>query len=175
MPRFSEDPRPPKLDVSTLVLPLTQNHRPPVPYGTQNESTSLVSEQGFKQVRGELTEGRYLVFEQNGFALSSQNGTLSAAKAVSSHSAIAQRFVVHEIAGGFTLTSAADKSNIVSYDGKNTYQTDTFPFAIHYLGGGTGYSIEADAGKYLRIGNKGSLVVGDEPAGFEVFSVTYYH
>lgn len=54
--------------------------RPPVPYGQQSEATSLVTEEGFKPVRGQLTEGRYLTFEVNGYALTNSHGKLVATK-----------------------------------------------------------------------------------------------
>jgi phospholipase C len=43
--------------------------QPSIPYGKQGASTSLATEQGFKRVRGQLTEGRYLTPEMNGYAL----------------------------------------------------------------------------------------------------------
>lgn len=97
---------------------------------------------------------------------------------MSDHSAVAQRFIVHEIASGFTLTSAADKSKVINYEGQTAYQaqkTDGLPFTVNYLGGGKGYAVQVGKEKYLRISNNGSLVVGDKAAGFEVFSVTYGH
>ncbi|KAK9487019.1 phosphoesterase family-domain-containing protein [Lipomyces starkeyi] len=39
--------------------------RPPVPYGNQTEKDSLWTETGHKQLRGQLTEGRYLVFQMS--------------------------------------------------------------------------------------------------------------
>ncbi|KAK9246334.1 phosphoesterase family-domain-containing protein [Lipomyces tetrasporus] len=38
--------------------------RPPVPYGKQTKQAALWTESGYKQVRGQLTEGRFLVFQR---------------------------------------------------------------------------------------------------------------
>lgn len=43
----------------------SQKNGPPVPYGKQTEKFSLYAENGYKKLRGELTEGRYLVIENN--------------------------------------------------------------------------------------------------------------
>lgn len=48
--------------------------QPVPPYGTQTEANSLITETGFKRVRGYLTEGRYLVFENGNMALTSPVG-----------------------------------------------------------------------------------------------------
>lgn len=63
---------------ASTALDYRPTQRPPVPYGKQEASTSLVSEQSFNQVRGPLTEGRYLAFEMNGYALSAGNGLQAA-------------------------------------------------------------------------------------------------
>jgi len=64
--------------------------QPPVPYGAANanQNMSLLTEEGFKQVRGDLTEGRYLTFEMNGFALANVNNQLTFTKATAQHNDI---------------------------------------------------------------------------------------
>ncbi|EEH23455.2 hypothetical protein PABG_05666 [Paracoccidioides brasiliensis Pb03] len=54
--------------------------RPPVPYSSQPPSMPNIVEEGYKICTGQLTEGRYLVFEsENGYllthSLAAQNGT----------------------------------------------------------------------------------------------------
>lgn len=141
-----------------------KTQRPPVPYGKQNVSTSLVSEQGSKAVRGQLTEGRYLVFEMNGHALAYVNGTLCASKATSKHNDKSQRFVIHASGSTFTMTSATNGSSV--------FASSSTSFTFNDMGNGKGYSILV-GGKYLSI-SKGKVSTSSSPtAGFSVFSVTY--
>lgn len=129
--------------------------RPPVPYGKQTEKGSLIAEEGFKKVRGELTEGRYLVFEMNGFALSRSKGALVVSKATENHDDKAQRFVLSGSAGKFALSGV---------DGT---------FTIADMGDGAGYSIKNGDGQYLGINKKGRVTMGKSAKGFTTFSVTY--
>lgn len=136
--------------------------RPPVPYGKQSEATSLVTEDGFKAVRGQLTEGRYLVFEMNGYALASSSGKLTASKATSSHKTKSQRFVISGSAGSFMLKDANGRP--VSSSAKYT---------ITDMGDGKGYSIKNSDGQYLAISKQGKVTMGSSAKGFATFSVTY--
>ena len=136
--------------------------RPPVPYGKQSEATSLVTEHGFKEVRGQLTEGRYLVFEMNGYALASSAGTLTASKATSSHNTKSQRFVISGSASTFTLKDANGKAVSSSAD-----------YTIEDMGNGEGYSIKNSAGQYITINKQGKVTTGKAAKGFATFSVTY--
>ena len=104
--------------------------RPPVPYGKQSEATSLFVEDGFKAVRGQLTEGRYLVFEMAGYALSSSGGQLMASRATSKHNTKSQRFVINGSAGKFTLKDASGKAVSSSAE-----------YAISDMGNGEGYRL----------------------------------
>lgn len=74
-------------------------------------------EDGFKRVRGQLTEGRYLTFETLGLALASYAGTVVGfAPATRNHSDPRQRWIVHAVGTGtgteFYIQSAADKKYI---------------------------------------------------------------
>ncbi|KIJ53598.1 hypothetical protein M422DRAFT_241835 [Sphaerobolus stellatus SS14] len=73
------------------------NPQPPVPYGQQTRENSLDIETGFKSVRGALTEGRFLVFESNGLALSYSSllKGLSVDKAAPQHDVNTHRFILH--------------------------------------------------------------------------------
>jgi phospholipase C len=136
--------------------------RPPVPYGKQTEANSLISEDGFKVVRGELTEGRYLVFEMNGYALTTSKGQLAASKATPKHGAKAQRFVVWGDSGNFKLETT---------DGKAV--TSSSRYTITDLGDGKGYSVKHAAGQYVGINKQGKVTVGQSAKGFALYSVTY--
>jgi len=149
--------------------------RPPVPYGNQSVSTSLVSEQGFKAVRGYLTEGRYLTFEMAGYALTSTQDHLVATKATAAHDTKAQRFVIHQSGSGFAITSVVNQTSVMGpgamrYGG---YSSGSATFKIVDLGNGQGHSLQAQNGQYLTIGGNGAVHYSQTPAGFSVFSVTY--
>ncbi|OCK82157.1 putative non-hemolytic phospholipase C precursor [Lepidopterella palustris CBS 459.81] len=152
------------------------NRRPPVPYGKQNPATSLISEQGFKTVRGYLTEGRYLVFEAFGFAVTNTGSMIGASKATPKHDAKSQRWIIHQTEPGshkFTVSSAVDGKyigdglNLVS--GAGSAQVLTFKD----MGNGKGYSVKTADGKYVGLSTDGKCGLNASPIGFEVFSVTY--
>ncbi|RMZ79485.1 hypothetical protein DV738_g3307, partial [Chaetothyriales sp. CBS 135597] len=151
--------------------------RPPVPYIGQTEETSLVTEKGFKSVRGYLTEGRFLTFEASGFALSNDGGncqTISTTAATSSHSDIAQRWVIHETATDsrkYTISSVVDGRYIGDH-GALVSKDSAAEFDITYLGGGKGYTLLASDGKYITIDQNGRVLATTTPGcGFSIFSV----
>ena len=134
--------------------------RPPVPYGQQDATSALATEQGFKAVRGQLTEGRFLVFEAGGYAISVANGKLVATQARPQHDKLSQRFVAHQTGSKFSLTRAQGGQESLGM------------FAIIDLGSGKGYSIKGSDGTFLAVKN-GELVTSGTAQGFQVFSVTY--
>ncbi|KIW76133.1 hypothetical protein Z517_10878 [Fonsecaea pedrosoi CBS 271.37] len=155
--------------------------RPPVPYGNQSEETSLVSEKGFKSVRGYLTEGRYLTFESSGYALSNPGGEaaeFNATKATASHSSMAHWWVIHETATDsrkYTISSAVDGR----YMGANmelVNKTMAVMYAIRYLGGGKGYNLVSSDGDLVTIDTTGKLSMSSTAEGeaptFFIYSVT---
>ncbi|KAF2482894.1 putative non-hemolytic phospholipase C precursor [Neohortaea acidophila] len=153
--------------------------RPPVPYGQQNVNTALETEEGFKAVRGELSEGRYLTFEMNGYALTDTNGKLTATKATSTHNTASQRFVVYEANSTlpvFTIKSAQSVNSTTAtvQNKKSSAPSLAGSFQILDMGNGTGYSVQQVTGKkYLSINKNGAVQLGKAPAGFSIFSVTY--
>lgn len=153
--------------------------RPPVPYGRQTESSSLVTEAGFKSVRGMLTEGRYLVLESNGYALGASGSYVIAQKASAQHDSKSQRWVIYETADGGAGATEVIVSSVV--DGRwlatgNRLTSDKSKAAalkIVDMGNGKGYSLQdAQSGQYLSVGH-GKLSLGRVNAGWKVFSVTY--
>ncbi len=133
-----------------------------IPYN-QVRSDALTVEQGFKQVRGSLTEGRYLVFERNGFALSNTGqGFISITPATPKHETPTQEWVLQQYEAfgtRFKFYSVTDKRYIETVD-------------IVYLGNGEGYSLFSD-GIYWDIDTNGNFQLSPIPAGFHVFSVSY--
>ncbi|KAI9717574.1 MAG: hypothetical protein M1828_007135 [Chrysothrix sp. TS-e1954] len=152
--------------------------RPPVPYASQSASNTLGSESGFKVVRGQLTEGRYLVLEMNGYALTNNgSSSLATSSATATHSTKSQRFVVHQVTSGtnqFTISSTVDSKYIT---GSSTFGTgpSAATFTVNDLGNGHGYTLyNTGTSKYLSIGSSGSLVYGTTATatGLSLFSVT---
>ena len=125
--------------------------RPPVPYGADNINQNLTQlpEEGFKQVRGLLTEGRYLTFEMSGLALTNSDGDkVVATLATDAHENIRQRWIVH-VQGVesestlFTIQSAVDNKYLSSTNlGTLTSDVSTAQtFTISYQAAGSSYSI----------------------------------
>ena len=152
-----------------------RTQRPPVPYGNQTEAGSFVSEQGFKVVRGDLTEGRFLVFEMNGYAIANLGSSYSGSAASAQHNTKPQRWIDHQQAANmktFTFSSAIGGSfvgangTLVSDEGSAAILTVTD------LSGGKGYSLLSSSG-YLSIGTDGKIAWSSAVVGFATFSVTY--
>lgn len=166
---------------------------PPVLYGPENEALnpSTLSEEGFKTVQGYLTEGRYLVFEMNGYALTNPGGKatdFTATKATTLHDDIHQRWIVNATggtatiggsgAGTFLLSSALDGRYIKSHTslGITTSPSGAETYNITFLGNGNGYSLAKENGKYLTIDANGVIdITGTASTGFQIYSVTYQH
>lgn len=152
--------------------------RPPVPYGQQSEASALATEQGYKAVRGQLTEGRLLVFEMNGFALASSSSgstSLTATRASPNHEIMAQRWVLHQLKQGgnkFTLESVST-SKCAAGLGAMVSCAQSTPITINDLGNGQGHSLQTSNGQYISIDKNGKVVLSSKVAGFQVFSVTY--
>ena len=155
---------------------LYHTQRPPVPYGKQTEANSLVSERGFKTVRGDLTEGRYLVFEMNGFALTNAGNLITATPATSEHNTKCQRWIVHQLVLGtpqFTISSALD-GHFINSDGKLVAGNETaVVMTIKDLGNGKGLAISDRNNGYLFIDSSGHVGWAKKMIGFSTYSVTY--
>ena len=154
-------------------------NNPPVPYGPSNANAdpSLLVEEGFKPIRGQLTEGRFLTFEMNGSALtaSSVGSLLSWEQASARHRDKAQRWVVHQVGSNdytqnsneFLISSAVDGRYISGAPSltliKSKASAGTFTF--NDLGNGKGYAVSA--------GNSG-VFHPSANQGWSIFSVTYH-
>lgn len=163
--------------------------RPPVPYGEQDNTTdtnSLWFEEGYKEVIGYLTEGRYLVFEKDGMALTNPGtgDTLTTSHATSDHKNKSQRWIIHynnnEESQVFTISSALDgrwvgphADLLPSSEEQNAAQVH-----ISFLGGSHGYTMQIlEQKRYIDIDGQGSLMVESRQTsfadGYKVFSVSY--
>jgi phospholipase C len=170
-----------------------------VPYGpaNANQNLALLVEEGFKQVRGSLTEGRYLTFEMLGMALTNVGGGfVSVSFATPQHDNIHQRWILHAQGSEntntntFTIQSAVDQQYISkSLLGRLVSKpADAQPFTIVYNPNGATYSLQlgsGGSGRHVSLqqsggGSKrngpGSIQWGDATLGsFEIFSVSYHH
>ncbi|TAQ91417.1 hypothetical protein B7494_g138 [Chlorociboria aeruginascens] len=159
---------------------------PPTPFGAANEALdpATLSEEGYKSVRGYLTEGRYLVFEMNGYALSnSGNGSVKATTATADHAGKSQRWVVYAMGGTmleggegpgiFVLESAVDRTYIAGNGALVVAKAGAENYTIEDLGNGAGYSLMGSQGQYLGVSGNGSIALSGQATGWSVFSVTY--
>ncbi|KAF2094978.1 phosphoesterase-domain-containing protein [Rhizodiscina lignyota] len=150
--------------------------RPPVPYGKQTEATSLVTESGFKSVRGQLTEGRYLTFEASGYALGVAGSFVVAQRATSKHNSKSQRWVIHQTVDGgqgaaeVILSSAVDGRYLAKGNRLTSDKSRAQGFKIVDQGNGKGYTIQATSGQHLGI-SRARLCTSK--TSWNVFSVTY--
>lgn len=154
--------------------------RPKVPYTSQiyPDDVGSLSENGFKEMRGALTEGRYIVFEYGGYALTNAGKPatdFTATKATSSHSDVGQRWVVHALTTGgnkFTISSARDGR----YIGVHTRLVDNDSGAETYTVGfqaGEGYALQKEDGEYITVDGSGIVKIMSDVAYFKAYSVTY--
>lgn len=160
--------------------------RPPVPYGKQsNVKNALFFEDGFKEVVGYLTEGRYLVLEKSGSALTNnaRRGSLSATSARALHDSKSQRWVIHYTADEeseiFTVSSALDGRWLGPSGTLVDRSANAAPVRISFLGNGHGYTLQyVSTGQYIDIGPQGNFKMQSAQQklsqGFNVFSVSYH-
>ena len=144
------------------------NHQPSPPYGKQNETTALATETGFKALRGNPTEGRFLTFESGGNALTFDNTTAktSMTAASSDHSNAAQRFILHATAEKPSNTLF----NLSPFNRKNSYLTAA--------GGITTSSSSAAVYNIVDLGNGAGYTLNIQGAAssdtrYKIYSVTY--
>ncbi|KAJ5901667.1 hypothetical protein N7495_002195 [Penicillium taxi] len=172
--------------IGSSVCQSTYNpQRPTVPYGNQNDTeNTLYFEDGFKEVVGYLTEGRYLVFEKSGSAITNkgQDNKLTTTSATDNHEDKSQRWIIHyskdEENELFKVSSALDGRwlgpNGSLADASNS---DNAEFVrIKFLGNGHGYSLQYANGKYIEVYGQGNLKLTEKEAsrGFKVYSVSYH-
>lgn len=154
--------------------------RPQVPYASQvaPDKVGSFSEPGFKEMRGALTEGRYVVFEFGGYALTNAGKPardFTATKASSAHSDLAQRWVVHALATGgseFTISSARDGRYIGAHTGLINSASGAEIYTVEFLAG-EGYALKKENGKYVTVDGSGNVQIAGDASYFKAYSVTY--
>lgn len=165
---------------------LYPTQRPPVPYGEQsNVNNALFFEDGFKEVVGYLTEGRYLVLEKSGSALTNnaRQGSLTATSVTALHDSKSQRWVIHytedKESEVFTVSSALDGRWLGPSGTLVDQGANAAPVRISFLGNGHGYTLQyVSTRQYIDIGPQGDLKMESAQQelshGFNVFSVSYH-
>lgn len=150
-----------------------------IPYGNQTEEDSLVFEDGFKGVRGYLTEGRFLVFESNGYALTNPDYCepgFSTSPATATHESIDQRWVLHALTTEgttFQITSALDNMYISQGIDLTTLQSAAEIYNVTYIGSSE-YTLQSASGAYLNINSDGSISYDSKAIPYNIYSVTYH-
>lgn len=133
-------------DGSSYCQAMYAETRPPVPYGEQTVDEALRVEKGFKWVRGNVTEGRFLVFELEGKAVANVNGSIGWGEASPAHDAKEHRWVVHYSGAPgnendkFTMSSAVDGSVLGEEGNLVTDAQSAATVSIAYVGNGEGHS-----------------------------------
>lgn len=144
-------------------------------------------EDGYKECVGYLTEGRSLVFERHGFALSNPGHHiphLLIGRASKDHSDIKHRWVIHytddEESQVFKISSALD-GRWVGRAGRLIPANEKHHAAdvkITFLGNGKGYELQYADSDASIINDQSTLKLQDSDnwlrIGFQVFSVTYH-
>jgi phospholipase C len=139
---------------------------------------SSFSEQGFKVMRGALTEGRYIVFELGGYALTNAGKPatdFTAIKATSNHEQISQRWVVHALTTGgntFTISSARDGRYIGAHTGLIDNNSGAEVYTVSFVQS-KGYALQKENGKYVTIDGNGDVQIVSQVVYFNAYSVTY--
>jgi phospholipase C len=168
---------------------------PTIPYGEANlqqDMDSLV-EDGFKQLRGSITEGRYITIETDGLGLTrTKKGNVIAAEILKKHQDIQQRWILHtsdnnRFGNSFYLQSAAmDKPYISTNGSLTTDPSDAQPFLFDYTALGATFTLQLDnagEGEYVSFAKKekpndkcrgvGSIDWKGEASKFQIFGVNY--
>jgi phospholipase C len=150
---------------------------PPIPYGTQTLEEALFYEDGFKGVRGALTEGRHLVFEALGYALTSGEAKLTGTKATAAHETPSQRLVIHinELGGNqFKISDdSGDKWLGESADWYDSEDDGCWCY-INYVGNGAYNIQQVDGGKYVNLKGAGHISIAHDPVNYSLYSVSYH-
>jgi phospholipase C len=164
---------------------------PPIPYGPDNvnQNMSLLVEEGFKQVRGQLTEGRYLTFEELGFALSNDNGdSVGVTPASQKHEDIRQRWIIHAVPNAsdtFYIQSALDGKYIsglpIGSLTSSVNQAQSFTFQYSPSGATYSFKLSQESSGFVSVksqsrisSSKSSLQWDGGLGSFKIFSVSYH-
>lgn len=155
-------------------------NRPPIPYGETNANQDMASlvEEGFKPLRGLLTEGRYVVFESDDQAIEVfDDGHVGVGNANRKHDKISQRWILHsyeDYGKQFYLQSAKTKGYVQSNGKLTKDKKNAELFTIEYYPNEAKYTLDAGARKRSGGSQKrGALDWTGGGSYFSAFSVSY--
>ena len=129
-------------------------------------------------MRGYMTEGRWLVFESNGYAISNPSDStnqVGTSAATADHETLAQRWVVHALTEEgtlFNITSAVDGTYITEQNTLTDSVIDAGTYNITYIGNSQ-YWLQKESGNYSNIQSDGTLAFASRPIPYTIWSVTY--
>ncbi|KOS22471.1 Non-hemolytic phospholipase C [Escovopsis weberi] len=155
------------------------NPRPPVPYkgpGVIRDMASVV-EHGFKPCRGTLTEGRYLVIEADGLALTQLAGLATGlAPATRRHELVEQRWIVHHEVRGetdFRISTAAGDLWICALGLLCEDRDQALVLRIEFTAS-RGYTMQVrGSSRFVALGADDEWAEEDEAQYWKIFSVSY--
>ncbi|KAK9450186.1 phosphoesterase family-domain-containing protein [Limtongia smithiae] len=155
--------------------------QPPVPYGQQNETTALWTESGYKPIRGALTEGRYLVFEQEHsgqkYAITKKTGSseIQFSTISTNYSDREHRFIVHQIGDAFSTLFYIQSMDGEYLNANGKFYSTTAKaseFTITFTAQ-KGYAIEVDSTYYAVQPNKYEFSKSTTKSYYNIYSVAY--
>lgn len=171
-------------DGSSYCQSLYGNTQPPVPYTGEGVIDDMATQvqQGFKAIRGTLTEGRHLVLELNGFALA-QKTTFTRAlvlgRATSRHDNPTQRWIAHAVVIGdtdFTFSDDSGGNYICASQLLCSDPNQAIVFTVTYTPG-RGYVIKVKGTQnYLSTKGRGTSSYATLTGGrdyWQIYSVSY--
>ena len=165
-------------DFNGAILCLAKNLgkvTPPVPYKDDSDDFRNI-ERGSKRVRGNLSEGRFLVFEAWGHALTYANDKLGTTHAARGHNGKDTAFVLHwqgSAPDDITFKIATPSGKYLTHDlSLSDNGDDGVVVSIYDLGNGAGHQIDHNGAK-LSVNRNGRIAWQRDNAGtFEIYSVS---
>lgn len=170
---------------------------PAVPYGTDNANAVMdnLVEEGYKEVRGAITEGRYVTIESQGLGLGrAKTGEIIGIAAADKHEDSSQRWILtnsdgNRFGNSFLVQSASDKTYIGTNGRLTKDKSQAQAFIFEYQASGATYTLRqagAGNGQYLSFTKRttkkrGNLKCRDTgtvnwrgaKTSFKVFGVNY--
>lgn len=170
---------------------------PAVPYGQENANENMdnLVEEGYKEVRGAITEGRYVTIESDGLGLGrAKSGQVIGIATADKHEDKAQRWILtssdgNRFGNSFHIQSAVDKSFVGSNGRLTKDQSGAQAFIFEYQAAGSTYTLrQAGAGndQYVSIKKRASKKRGNlkcrdtgtvnwqgQKTSFKVYGVNY--
>ncbi len=143
----------------------SHGNRPDVPYGPQNanEDMNNLVEDGYKEIRGAITEGRYIVIESNGVGLGrTKDGKVVGIAASDKHDDKSQRWIITNSDGdrfgkSFYIQSASDSNFVTSNGALTKDQSQAQAFIFEYEPGTATHTLRragAGNGEYVSVAKR---------------------